>query len=199
MKMDIWKFLKHCFWPMISRSVYGIDSFFWIVIVTTAFLTDDYSLQNSYFCINIFSASVTKTRFQPPFTQSAHRIFISGSSFYRSKGDKGCRSMKIYLFPGHQIISAVWRKSKEAGCSYSTQIADFLLSKNCKAIVIACNSLTANALKEVQIGLQGSCSGDWCYQPGAAEKVARRFTTMWGVIAITTYLGFIKNLYEKAQ
>ena len=40
-------------------------------------------------------------------------------------------------------------KSREAIVGYSTKITQFLLEKNCKAIVIACNSATANALKEV--------------------------------------------------
>ena len=40
-------------------------------------------------------------------------------------------------------------KSREAIVGYSTKITKFLLENNCKAIVIACNSATANALTEV--------------------------------------------------
>ena len=40
-------------------------------------------------------------------------------------------------------------KSREAIAGYSVKIAKFLLDKGCKAIVIACNSATANALEEV--------------------------------------------------
>jgi glutamate racemase len=40
-------------------------------------------------------------------------------------------------------------KSPELIKRYSTQIADFLLSKGCKAIVIACNTASAQAYKEV--------------------------------------------------
>jgi glutamate racemase len=40
-------------------------------------------------------------------------------------------------------------KSKETIVQYATQIADFLLQKECKVIVIACNSASANAYDEI--------------------------------------------------
>lgn len=40
-------------------------------------------------------------------------------------------------------------KSREAIVSYCIKITEFLLENQCKAIVIACNSATANALKEI--------------------------------------------------
>jgi glutamate racemase len=40
-------------------------------------------------------------------------------------------------------------KSKETIIQYSTKIAEFLLEQQCKAIVIACNSASANAYDEV--------------------------------------------------
>ncbi len=45
-------------------------------------------------------------------------------------------------------------KSKETIIQYASQIADFLLKKQCKVIVIACNSASANAYNEIveQVG-----------------------------------------------
>jgi glutamate racemase len=45
-------------------------------------------------------------------------------------------------------------KSKDTIIQYSAQIADFLLKKQCKVIVIACNSASANAYNEIveQVG-----------------------------------------------
>jgi glutamate racemase len=40
-------------------------------------------------------------------------------------------------------------KSKETIIQYSTRIADFLIEQECKLIVIACNSASANAYQEV--------------------------------------------------
>lgn len=40
-------------------------------------------------------------------------------------------------------------KSKETIVKYSLQIADFLLNKNCKLILIACNSASSNAYAEL--------------------------------------------------
>ncbi len=47
-------------------------------------------------------------------------------------------------------------KSKETIIQYSVRIAEFLLQQQCKAIVIACNSASANAFEEVvkKIGKQ---------------------------------------------
>jgi glutamate racemase len=41
-------------------------------------------------------------------------------------------------------------KSKETIIQYSTRIAEFLIEQNCKSVVIACNSASANAYTEVQ-------------------------------------------------
>lgn len=41
-------------------------------------------------------------------------------------------------------------KSKESIVQYSLGIADFLLKKNCKVILIACNTASANAFEEVK-------------------------------------------------
>jgi glutamate racemase len=45
-------------------------------------------------------------------------------------------------------------KSKETIIQYSKRIADFLIQKGCKVIVIACNSASANAFNEVVESVQ---------------------------------------------
>lgn len=47
-------------------------------------------------------------------------------------------------------------KSKETIVQYSTQIAQFLLGKECKVIVIACNSASANAYDEIVEKIAGN-------------------------------------------
>jgi len=86
-------------------------------------------------------------------------------------------------------------KSKEAIVGYSTQIADFLLSKNCKAIVIACNSATANALKEVQDWVAGHVPVIDVINP-VAEKVAYEIHNNVGVIATKATVN--SGLYKKS-
>ena len=41
-------------------------------------------------------------------------------------------------------------KSTDAIIDFTTKITQFLIEENCKAIVIACNSATANAAKEIK-------------------------------------------------
>ncbi len=73
-------------------------------------------------------------------------------------------------------------KSKEAIAGYVSRITRFLLEKNCKAIVIACNTATANALKEVLEITEGKVPVIDVISP-VAEKVAYEIHTNVGVIA----------------
>lgn len=41
-------------------------------------------------------------------------------------------------------------KSKETITAYSLKITEFLLNNNCKAIVVACNTASANAIEEIE-------------------------------------------------
>ena len=61
------------------------------------------------------------------------------------------------ILPGEQLLYygdtahlPYGDKSKETIIRYSTGIADFLLEHGCKVILIACNSASANAYKEVK-------------------------------------------------
>ncbi|MGS0747119.1 glutamate racemase [Halpernia sp. GG3] len=86
-------------------------------------------------------------------------------------------------------------KSKDAIIGYSVKIAQFLLNKNCKAIVIACNSATANALKEVLEIVQSQALVFDVINP-VAEKVAFEIHTNVGVIATKATIN--SGLYHKS-
>ncbi|MBF5027242.1 glutamate racemase [Planobacterium oryzisoli] len=86
-------------------------------------------------------------------------------------------------------------KSPQAIVGYVTKITDFLLSQNCKAIVIACNTATANALKEVLELVQGRVPVIDVISP-VAEKVAFEIHTNVGVIA--TKATVCSGLYKKS-
>ena len=86
-------------------------------------------------------------------------------------------------------------KSKEAIIEYSTKITDFLLKNSCKAIVIACNNATANALKEVQHLVSGAVPIIDVINP-VAEKVAYEIHNNIGVIATKATVS--SGLYKKS-
>ncbi|AQX83558.1 MULTISPECIES: glutamate racemase [Elizabethkingia] len=86
-------------------------------------------------------------------------------------------------------------KSKEAIVEYSTKITNFLLEQNCKAIVIACNTATANALKEVLELVAGRVPVIDVINP-VAEKVAYEIHTNVGVIATKATVN--SGLYRKS-
>lgn len=86
-------------------------------------------------------------------------------------------------------------KSKEAIAGYATQITEFLLSQNCKAIVIGCNSATANALKEVQDLVANRVPVIDVINP-VAEKVAYEIHNNVGVIATKATVN--TGLYKKS-
>lgn len=86
-------------------------------------------------------------------------------------------------------------KSPQAIVGYVTKITDFLLSQNCKAIVIACNTATANALKEVLELVQGRVPVIDVISP-VAEKVAFEIHTNVGVIATKATVS--SGLYKKS-
>ena len=86
-------------------------------------------------------------------------------------------------------------KSKEAIVEYSTQITNFLLEKNCKAIVIACNTATANALTEVMTMVNGKVPVIDVINP-VAEKVSYEIHNNVGVIATKATVN--SGLYKKS-
>jgi len=86
-------------------------------------------------------------------------------------------------------------KSREAIVEYSSKITNFLLEKNCKAIVIACNSATANALKEVLELVANRVPVIDVINP-VAEKVSFEIHTNVGVIATKATVN--SGLYKKS-
>lgn len=86
-------------------------------------------------------------------------------------------------------------KSREAIVGYATRIARFLLEKNCKAIVIACNTATANALKEVLELVNGQVPVIDVINP-VAEKVSYEIHNNIGVIATKATVS--SGLYRKS-
>jgi len=85
-------------------------------------------------------------------------------------------------------------KSREAIVGYSKKITEFLLEKNCKAIVIACNSATANALKQVLALVDHRVPVIDVINP-VAEKVAYEIHSNIGVIATKATVS--SGLYRK--
>ncbi len=86
-------------------------------------------------------------------------------------------------------------KSREAIVGYSTKITNFLLEKNCKAIVIACNSATANALQEVVELVADRVPVIDVINP-VAEKVSYEIHNNVGVIATKATVN--SGLYKKS-
>lgn len=86
-------------------------------------------------------------------------------------------------------------KSREAIVGYCTKITEFLLEKNCKAIVIACNSATANALQEVQELVADRVPVIDVINP-VAEKVSYEIHNNVGVIATKATVN--SGLYKKS-
>lgn len=89
-------------------------------------------------------------------------------------------------------------KSKEAIVGYVTKIVQFLQEKKCKAIVIACNSATANALSEVLNLVANQIPVIDVINP-VAEKVAFELHNNVGVIATkaTVNTGLYKKTIRK--
>ncbi len=86
-------------------------------------------------------------------------------------------------------------KSKEAIVQYSTKITQFLLDQNCKAIVIACNTATANALTEVMALVNKKVPVIDVINP-VAEKVSFEIHNNIGVIATKATVN--SGLYKKS-
>ena len=86
-------------------------------------------------------------------------------------------------------------KSREAIIRYSLKITRFLLENNCKAIVIACNTATANALNEVK-ELVGNQALVFDVINPVAEKVAFEIHQNVGVIATKATVN--SGLYRKS-
>lgn len=86
-------------------------------------------------------------------------------------------------------------KSKDAIVGYCLKIVEFLLQQNCKAIVIACNTATANALQEILALVNNRVPVFDVINP-VAEKVAFEIHNNIGVIATKATVN--SGLYKKS-
>ena len=78
-------------------------------------------------------------------------IFDSGvGGLTTAREIKRVMPQESFIYFGDTKHLPYGEKSKEAIIDYSLQITKFLLEQNCKAIVIACNTATSNALEEVK-------------------------------------------------
>lgn len=149
-----------------------------------------------YFCRN---CSQLKTK-KPDYTHlSAHQpigIFDSGvGGLTVAKEIKRLLPNENLIYFGDTKHLPYGEKSREAIVGYSTKITEFLLEKNCKAIVIACNSATANALKEVLELVDNKVPVIDVINP-VAEKVSYEIHNNVGVIATKATVN--SGLYKKS-
>ncbi len=86
-------------------------------------------------------------------------------------------------------------KSKDTLIGYAQNITQFLLAQQCKAIVIACNTASATALKEVKELAKGKALVFDVISP-VAEKVAFELNQKIGVIATKATVN--THLYKKS-
>lgn len=89
-------------------------------------------------------------------------------------------------------------KSKETIVGFVKKITRFLLEKNCKAIIVACNTASANAYEEMLKIVNGRCVSFNVIEP-VAEKVSYELVQKVGVIATksTVNSGVYKKLIRK--
>ncbi|MFA7687487.1 MAG: glutamate racemase [Moheibacter sp.] len=85
-------------------------------------------------------------------------------------------------------------KSKEAITRFTTKITKFLIKEDCKAIVVACNSATANSIEAIKVAADGVLVID-VISP-VAKKVAYELHQKIGVIATKATVN--SHAYKKA-
>ncbi|NMA82690.1 MAG: glutamate racemase [Epulopiscium sp.] len=71
-------------------------------------------------------------------------------------------------------------KSKETVTKYAKQIARFLLTKNVKGLIVACNTMDSNSLEELQANFDVPIMG--VVEPGASMAAAATYNQKVGVI-----------------
>ena len=100
-----------------------------------------------------------------------------------------------FIYFGDTVHLPYGEKSREAIVGYAEKITQFLLDNNCKAVVMACNSATANALQEVKELVAGRVPVIDVINP-VAEKVAFEIHQNVGVIATKATVN--SGLYRKS-
>lgn len=123
-------------------------------------------------------------------------IFDSGvGGLTNARVIKNLMPQENFIYFGDTKNLPYGEKSKEAIVAYSLKITEFLLERKCKAIVIACNTATSNALSEVKELVKDKAMVFDVISP-VAEKVAYEIHQNIGVIATKATVN--TKLYKKS-
>lgn len=123
-------------------------------------------------------------------------IFDSGvGGLTNARAIKNIMPHENFIYFGDTKHLPYGEKSKEAIINYSVEITKFLLERNCKAIVIACNTAASNALSEVKKEVRDRALVFDVINP-VAEKVAYEIHQNVGVIATKATVN--SKLYKKS-
>ena len=123
-------------------------------------------------------------------------IFDSGvGGLTNARAIKNLMPQENFIYFGDTKHLPYGDKSKDAIIDYSIKITEFLLDKNCKSIVIACNTATSNALSEVKKVVKEKALVFDVINP-VAEKVAYEIHQNVGVIATKATIN--SKLYKKS-
>jgi len=154
------------------------------------------NFQNSYFCIKSFNLKTAKPDYSHLKPEQPIGIFDSGvGGLTNAKEIKRLLPNESLIYFGDTKHLPYGEKSPEAIIGYATKITQFLLEQNCKAIVIACNTATANALKAVLELVDHKVPVVDVINP-VAEKVAYEIHNNVGVIATKATVN--SGLYRKS-
>lgn len=123
-------------------------------------------------------------------------IFDSGvGGLTNARAIKNLMPQEDFIYFGDTKHLPYGEKSKEAIIDYSVEITQFLLEQNCKAIVVACNTATSNALAEIKEVVGDRALVFDVINP-VAEKVAYEIHQNVGVIATKATIN--SKLYKKS-
>lgn len=122
---------------------------------------------------------------------------IGGLTVYKALKEKMPNEKVIYL--GDTARVPYGTKSKDTIINYSVENAEFLLKKNVKIIVIACNSSSSYAVKILQERLRIPVIG--VIEPGAeaAIKCSKRKIGVIGTTATIVSGSYEKTIKEKSE
>lgn len=122
-------------------------------------------------------------------------IFDSGvGGLTNARAIKNLMPQENFIYFGDTKHLPYGDKSKEDIIDYSVKITKFLLERNCKAVLVACNTATSNALAEVKEIVQNKALVFDVINP-VTEKVAYEIHQNVGVIA--TKATIKSKLYKK--
>lgn len=123
-------------------------------------------------------------------------IFDSGvGGLTNARAIKNLMPREDFIYFGDTKHLPYGEKSKEAIIDYSVEITKFLLEQNCKAIVVACNTATSNALAEIKEEVGDRALVFDVINP-VAERVAYEIHQNVGVIATKATIN--SKLYKKS-